>query len=217
VGTEVIQLEPHQRATAARVLAVAFEQDEQFARFFPREDSSRSARVAALFSWSCELHDSAGMPILGALQGGQIVGVATVQPAFRTHERAWPIRLWWHVRNAQTTLRLGRQAARSMKQYSQAVAALRTTPLCHYVSNIGVLPSAQRGGIRGLLLDAAFELACADPLSQGLALDTFRPELARSLEVRGWSVSGPVRAGGVDGFALFRPCPASPAVASSAG
>jgi hypothetical protein len=201
---EIVPIPAQRKAEAAAVLCDAFVEDDLFSNFFPTVDHHYQKRVATLFSWACDLHASFGMPFIAALQDDQVVGVAAVQEPSRYGATTLAVRLSRRIREAYVTLKVGLRASHLMKEYSAAVAPLRPPPPFHYVSYIGVLPAARATGMRARLLDAAFQLSCADPASRGLVLDTFSPAFARSLQASGWSLSGPVSCERISGFSLFR-------------
>jgi len=204
MNIEIVRIPAQRRSEAAAVLAAAFSADEQFSKFFPRIDGSHGDRLACLFSWACELHNAFSMPLFAAVQGDQLVGVATVQELSSYRKPGLPVRLWRRLRDALVSWRVGLRASRRMKEYSKAVARLRPVPPFHYVSYIGILSEVQGKGLRDRLLDAAYGLVCQDTSSHGLVLDTFSPQVARSLEAQGWAVSGPVPCGQISGYSLFR-------------
>jgi hypothetical protein len=210
MNTEIVCIPRERQAEAAAVLVEAFAADTQFSKFFPRIDGSYRESVAALFSWACELHSKFAMPFIAAIEDGQVIGVATVLEPYRYKRPLAPVLAWRVLRGGVMRWRVGLTASRRMQRYSRAAATLRPTPPYHYVSNIGVLGRAQGEGLRDRILDAAYELACGHPSSNGLVLDTFNPQFARALESRGWSVSGPKACGPMAAFSLFRCRPGLP-------
>jgi len=172
------------------VLTNAFASDEHFARAFLEGTPGRPQRIAATFARGCKDGRAIDATFLGATRHGELLGVALVVVPGQCRPVTWLDYAWIKVLGRLTTLRIGLGTSRRFKAYDRVIKKhFPVEPATSsYVCYLGVVPTAQRAGIGGRLLEAAYEVAREDELSRSLRLHTINARLAASLKRKGWTV-----------------------------
>lgn len=186
-------------AAATACMAAAFARDPLITFFFSDSSLGRERASATFFSTLLRVRLALGMPALIARDHAGLLGIAM---GYRTDRPAWPEPL------AKEWAELEASAPGIDARFE---AYERISDLClppgphYYLGVLGTLPAAQGKGVGAALLQAFCRVSAADPLSQGVYLETANaanlPFYRRhGFELRG---EGALGAGGL--WCLFHP------------
>jgi len=163
----VTPITPVFAADAVDVLVAAFAQESATNYLFPESEGGRIEKLRALFEWGVRYRLACEMPVLGIWDAESLAGVALIRSPAWKQDPPLAQRLWNSV-----AAQIGPIADARVDLYDRVQAA-HIPPEPHaYLAAIGVRPEAQGRGLGAVLLTACIELAEADPVAQGTALDT---------------------------------------------
>ncbi len=153
--------------SACETLALAFAHYPIMQYFFPEDGPSLHRHLVSMFRFSCELRLAIGWPLLGIVDGNQILAAACVQgrkdkpfpPAIQKLEE--------HIDR-----QLGPEIIQRFQRYAELKEAHAIDQPHYYLTAVGVRPDCQSNGLGGRLIHRVLELSRNDPMSAGVALDT---------------------------------------------
>lgn len=197
---QITPLDPFEATVAVEVLTEAFREYPVMRFVLGSKRTIDAEALTALVTLFVSGRTLRGQPILAAIDGGDVVGVATITPpgdhpapeAFLAlRERTWAV--------------LGTDARARYEMYATAHPPAHPTSH-HHLNMIGVRDAHRGRGIGGALLDAVHALAATDPTSAGVSLDTEVPRNVALYRHRGYRVVHDVLvAGMLPSWTMFRP------------
>jgi len=195
----VIDIQQDRLDEAADVLAAAFADYPLMGYFFGGAGTDIAAQVRSILRFSCEYRILVGWPLLGALDGGSLVGVACVSPPDEPVEPP-------EVAQIEEALMagVGSEALGRLEQYEGIKHSHTPTQPHHYLIALGVHPEAQGKGFGSALLERVNALARSHPQSQGVALDTEVAPNVAFYEHSGYEVIAEDSLGGVPLWFMYR-------------
>jgi GNAT superfamily N-acetyltransferase len=199
-STSVAPITEERLDGAVDILSRAFEGDLLVRYLFPDASSHADGRIRSLFRFTCRERLIRGWPLLGALDGSRLVGVAAVSMPDPPPPPPELMTAWHDLRTS-----LGDDASERLGMYLDAVR-LVCPPQAHlWLGELGIHPAAQHKGHGRALLDAVHALSKAHPRSAGVALDTEKPANVRLYQRLGYGVVAETDAGSLHMWVMFRP------------
>lgn len=177
-------------------LAAAFAEDP-ITGFLLRTGPQYRERVTQFFSLLMRARIALGMPVLLARGSGSVHG-ATM--GYNTAQPVWPRAVaddWDRFESAIPGL------SERMSRYDEIAEKYKPSAAHYYLGVIGTDPTRHGLGLGTRLLQSFCDLSAADPLSNGVYLETANPSNIRFYERAGFAETGRGRLGGATLRCMF--------------
>lgn len=185
-------------APAIAALVEAFAPDPLMTYLYGDHPAGVRASVATFFTILLRVRLTLGMPAFVLEQDGQVLGAVM---GYDTTRPTWPADLAEEWRRFETSAPdlIARFAA-----YEHITDACQPSQPHHYLGVIGVHPTLQGQGAGKLLLEVFCDHARADPLSNGVYLDTTNPNSLAFYDTNGFARHGEGDLGGTPVWCVWR-------------
>ena len=195
---KIIDITPDLLNDAVDCQVKAFLPDPIFEYFFP-DPATREQKMRIVFDSGCRYRFMTGLPCLGLLLDGQIVGVANVTTPDEVTKTEEVDQLW-----EQVGIALGPEADERFEKYQALKAKHSPAVPHHYLVSLSVRPGFQGQGLGGQLLEAVCRLADVHPTSQATVLDTGTELNVKFYKKHGFQTIGEGDLDGVPGYWMLR-------------
>jgi len=168
---------------AIQPLVRAFSEDG-ITGFLLQKGAGYEERLQNFFSLLMRARLALKMPVLVARDGSDILGAVM---GYKTSYPAWPADIdadWVHFESTVPGI------AQRMDVYDGIAYQYKPSVPHYYLGVIGVDPASQGSGVGKQLLKSFCELSAADPLSEGVYLETAQPSNIAFYERAGFLETG---------------------------
>jgi len=169
---------------AVTCLVEAFADDPQMACFFPVEKSLRPEAIRSFFSILMEARLALNMPVLLAVEDGEILGAIM---GYDTNRPEW---LPEHSRRFVDLETRNEGLVDRLRRADDLMTFYQPAKPHYYLGVVGVAEAAQGHGVGQKLIGSFLDMSDADPLSDGTFLETANERNLAFYQRLGFSLAG---------------------------
>ncbi len=197
---KVIDIPPKRLDEAVEVLVHAFENYPLMHYILADQGAAYHDSLHEFFHFSCMVRLELDWPLLGSVNGTQLVGVAGLT---EPETKPWPPGLVQAYDELKALI--GAHAIDWLERYARLTDEYLPAHPHYYLGFIGVHPDARGTGYGSLLLNSLHVLSEAHPASTGVYLDTEHLANVSLYKHFGYHVVGHGKLNSVDVWCMFRP------------